>query len=74
MTYTAAQFAQSPAFLAIAVEDAIEAVAKANGQTVEKTAEAFALQVPAVSGKVAKLVVAAAEHCAKEANAGRLWA
>ena len=74
MTYTAEQFIQAPAFMAIALEDAIALVAKTNGQTVELTAQAFALEVPNVITEVAKLVVKAAEHCAQEANAGRLWA
>ena len=74
MTYTAANFVASPAFMQIATEDAIAQVAKTNGQSVELTSKAFALEVPAVVEKVAKLVAAAAEHCAKEANAGRLWA
>jgi len=74
MTYTAAQFVNSPAFMAIALEDAIALVAKTNGQTVELTAQAFALEVPNVIAEVAKLIAKAAAHCAQEANAGRLWA
>jgi hypothetical protein len=70
MTYTAENFVASPAFVKIAVEDALAVVAKANGQTVELAAQAFALEVP---NQVAKLVAKAAEHCAAEANAGRLW-
>lgn len=73
-TYTAAQFAKSPAFMAIALEDALKLVAKTNGQTFEVACEAFALEVPNVMSEVAKLVAAACQHCADEANAGRLWA
>jgi hypothetical protein len=73
MTYTAENFVSSPAFVKIAVEDALAVVAKANGQTVELAAQAFALEVPNVVNQVAKLVAKAAEHCAAEANAGRLW-
>ena len=73
-TYTAAAFIASPAFMEIALTDAIALVAKTNGQTVELTAEAFALEVPNVIAAVAKLVAKAAQHCADEANAGRLWA
>jgi predicted LPLAT superfamily acyltransferase len=73
-TYTAAQFAQSPAFMAIALEDALKLVAKTNGQTFELACEAFSLQVPNVVNQVAKLVAAACQHCSDEANAGRMWA
>lgn len=73
-TYTAAQFAQSPAFMSIALSDALKLVAKTNGQTLELACEAFSLQVPNVVDQVAKLVAAAAQHCADEANAGRMWA
>ncbi|MNP52258.1 hypothetical protein D3C76_1466370 [compost metagenome] len=73
-TYTAAQFVQSPAFMAIAMEDALKLVAKTNGQTFELICEAFSLQVPNVVNQVAKLGAAAAQHCADEANAGRMWA
>lgn len=73
-TYTAAQFAQSPAFMAIAVEDAIKLVAKTNGQTFELACEAFEMEVPSVMSEVSKLVAAACQHCAAEANAGRMWA
>lgn len=73
-TYTAAQFAQSPAFMAIAVEDALELVAKTNGQTFELACEAFEMEVPSVMSEVSKLVAAACQHCAAEANAGRMWA
>ncbi len=73
-TYTAAQFAQSPAFMAIAVEDALKLVAKTNGQTFELACEAFEMEVPSVMLEVSKLVAAACQHCAAEANAGRMWA
>ncbi|MNQ55074.1 hypothetical protein D3C85_691560 [compost metagenome] len=48
-------------------------VSKADGQTLELTAKAFELQVPNVLESVAKLMIAAAEHAAKEANNGSLW-
>lgn len=73
-TYTAAQFAQSPAFMAIAVEDALKLVAKTNGQTFELACEAFEMEVQSVMSEVSKLVAAACQHCAAEANAGRMWA
>lgn len=73
-TYTAAQFAQSPAFMAIAVEDALKLVAKTNGQTFELACEAFEMEVPSVMSEVSNLVAAACQHCAAEANAGRMWA
>lgn len=73
-TYTAAQFAQSPAFMAIAVEDALKLVAKTNGQTFELACEAFEMEVPSVMSEVSKLVAAACQYCAAEANAGRMWA
>lgn len=73
-TYIAAQFAQSPAFMAIAVEDALKLVAKTNGQTFELACEAFEMEVPSVMSEVSKLVAAACQHCAAEANAGRMWA
>lgn len=73
MTYTAEAFIKSPAFMEIATEDAIEVIAKANGQTIAKTKEAFNMQVPSVVNKAAELVMKAAQHCANEANAGRLW-
>lgn len=71
MTYTALNFVNSPAFMAIALPDAIALVAKINGQTVELTTKAFEMDVPNVLESVGKLVVAAATMCAKEANAGR---
>lgn len=71
--YTAEQFVNAPAFMAVAIEDAIALVAKTNGQTIELTTKAFELEVPAVVGKVAKLVAFAAQHCAKEASAGRMF-
>jgi hypothetical protein len=73
MTYTADSFLNSPAFLKIAAVDAIRLVAKTNKQTYEMTLEAFGLQVPNVVNEVNKLIVLAAEHCAAEANAGRMW-
>ena len=48
-------------------------VAKTNGQTEAITMEALSLGVSNVVEAVCKLVNAAAEHCAKEANAGQLW-
>jgi len=73
MTYTAENFIASPAFVKIALEDALALVAKVNGQSVELAAQAFLLKVPNVVNEVTKLIAAAAEHCAAEANAGRLW-
>lgn len=72
-TYTAEHFISSPAFVKIALEDALKLVAKTNGQTYELTCESFAMQVPNVVNEVAKLMVKAAKHCADEANANRLW-
>ena len=72
-TYTAEAFMASPAFLKIAIEDAVKVVAKTNGQTESRTMEALSMGVENVVESVCKLVNAAAEHCAKEANADRLW-
>lgn len=72
-TYTAEAFKASPAFLKVAIEDAVKVVAKTNGQTEPLTMEALSMGVPNVVEAVCKLVNAAAEHCAKEANAGQLW-
>ena len=72
MIYTAANFLNSPAFLAVALEDALKLVAKTNGQTYELALTALANEVPNVVREVTKLLGLAAEHCAKEANAGRL--
>jgi hypothetical protein len=72
MTLTADNFLASPGFLAIAIEDALKLVAKTNGQTYELALSALTQEVPNVVREVAKLVKLAAEHCAKEANAGRL--
>jgi hypothetical protein len=72
-TYTAEAFKASPAFLKIAIEDAVKVVAKTNGQTEALTMQALSMGVPNVVEAVCKLVNAAAEHCAKEANAGTLW-
>lgn len=71
--YTAMSFMNSPAFVKIALEDALKLVAKANGQTYELACEAFQLEVPNVVNQVAKLVAKAAEECARQANAGTLW-
>lgn len=73
MKYTAAAFIASPAFMEIATEDALKLVAKTNKQSLELTKTAFAMQVPNVIASVAELVAKAAEHCAAEANAGKLW-
>jgi hypothetical protein len=72
--YTAAAFLSSPEFLRIATEDAVKLVAKTNNQTYELTLYALAVQTPSVVAQVATLVTKAAQHCADEANAGRLWA
>lgn len=71
--YTAMSFMNSPAFVQIALEDALKLIAKTNGQTYELACEAFGLEVPNVVNQVAKLVAMAAEECAKQANAGTLW-
>lgn len=70
--YTAMSFMNSPAFVQIALEDALKLVAKVNGQSVELTKKAFELETPNVMNSVAKLMVAAAQHSADEMNAGRL--
>ena len=72
-TYTAMSFMNSPAFVQIALEDALKLVAKVNGQTLELTTEAFQLEVPNVVNQVAKLVAKAAQVCSDQANAGTLW-
>lgn len=72
-TYTAMSFMNSPAFVKIALEDALKLVAKTNGQAYELACEAFQLEVPNVVNQVAKLVAKAAQVCADEANAGRMW-
>ena len=51
----------------------MKVVTKTNGQTKSLTMEALSMGVPNVVEAVCKLVNAAAEHCAKEANAGKLW-
>ena len=63
----------SPAFVQIALEDALKLVAKTNGQTYELACEAFQMEVPNVVNQVAKLVAKAAQVCADEANKGELW-
>lgn len=73
MTYTTANFLNSPRFLEIATEDALQVVAKTNAQPYDVALAALAQQVPNVVREVAKLVRRAAEHCAQEANNGRLW-
>lgn len=71
--YTAMSFMSSPAFVQIALEDALKLVAKTNGESYALACEAFQLEVPNVVNQVAKLVAKAAQHCAEEANAGRMW-
>ena len=71
--YTAMSFMNSPAFVQIALEDALKLVAKVNNQSVATTTEAFGLEVPNVVSQVAKLVAKAAKVCADECNAGRMW-
>jgi hypothetical protein len=68
----------SPAFVQIALEDALKLVAKTNGQTYELAREAFKLGVgiypiPNVINQVAELVAKAAQVCADEANKGDFW-
>lgn len=72
-TYTAMSFMNSPAFVQIALEDALKLVAKTNNQTLELTTEAFGMEVPNVVNQVAKLVAKAAQICSDQANAGTLW-
>lgn len=72
-TYTAMSFMNSPAFVEIALEDALKLIAKTNGQTYKLVCEAFKLEVPNVINQAAKLVAKAAEHCANEANKGNYW-
>lgn len=71
--YTAMSFMNSPAFVQIALQDALKLVAKVNNQSVELTCEAFKLEVPNVVNQVAKLVAKAAQVCADSANKGELW-
>ena len=72
-TYTAMSFMNSPAFVQIALEDALKLVAKTNVESYALACEAFKLEVPNVVNQVAKLVAKAAQHCVDEANAGRMW-
>jgi hypothetical protein len=72
-TYTAMSFMNSPAFVQIALEDALKLVAKTNGQTYELACEAFGLEVPNVVNQVVKLVAKAAQVYADEANKGNFW-
>lgn len=69
MNYTAANFLASPAFAEIVMDEAIELMAKKNGQTVEATREALSGGAEVLSAQVAKLVLAAARRCADDANA-----
>lgn len=71
--YTAQAFMSSSAFVKIALEDALQVVAKANNQSVRLARKAFEMEAPSVVEQVAMLMVKAAQHCADEANAGRLW-
>lgn len=71
--YTAQAFMSSPAFVKIALEDALMVIAEANKQSVDLARTAFEMGTPNVVEKIARLMVKAAEHCADEANAGRLW-
>lgn len=72
-TYTAMSFMNSPAFVKIALEDALRLVAKTNGQTYDLACKAFELEVPNVVNQVAELVAKAAEECARQANKGNYW-
>ena len=71
--YTAAAFLSSPAFLKVAAEDALKLIAEKNGQSYALALEALSLEVPNVVRQLEQLLSVAAEHCAAEANAGRLW-
>lgn len=73
MTYTAEAFLSSPAFVKIAIDDAVALLAKTNNQSIQTTYQAFQMGVENVTRQVAKLLVKAAQHCADEANAGRMW-
>lgn len=72
-TYTAMSFMNSPAFVQIALEDALKLVAKTNGESYALAYEAFKLEVPNVVNQVVKLVAKAAQVCSDQANAGTLW-
>lgn len=72
-TYTAMSFMNSPAFVQIALEDALKLIAKVNNQSIELTTEAFGLEVPNVINQMAELVAKAAQYCADEANKGSFW-
>ena len=71
--YTAISFMNSPAFVQIALEDALKLVAKTNGQSISLARKAFEMEVPNVVNQVAKLVAKAAQVCSDQANAGTLW-
>lgn len=73
MKYTPESFAGSPRFIEVATEQAIRTVASANGQTVKLTAQALLMGAPNVVKAVAMLIAAGAQHCAVEANAGRMF-
>lgn len=72
-TYTADMFLNSPAFVKIAAEDALKLIAKTNKQSYELTLEALGMGVESVVNKLQELILLAAEHCAKDANQGKLW-
>ena len=67
-TITIEAVLSSSEFMKIAVADAIELVAKVNGQTLELTTAAFNMGVENVTRQVAKLVVAGAKETAKMMN------
>lgn len=72
-TYTAEAFLNSPAFISSTVEEAVKTMAKTTGLSIEEVKEAIQTQVPNAVKMLMGLIHKAAEHCAKEANAGRLW-
>lgn len=66
-------FMNSPAFVQIALEDALKLVAKTNGQTYALACDAFKLELPNLVNQVAKLIAEAAQHCADEVDKGNFW-
>lgn len=73
MNYQASNFLNSPKFLEIALSDAIDLIAHTNNQTRERTMIAYLMGVENVVSRVDKLVHLSAEHCANEANLGKLF-
>lgn len=61
---TAEHVATAPAFLDVALPEAIRTIAKKNGRTVSETIDAYRLGVPNVVNGVRELLHAAAEELA----------